>query len=511
MAASSQKPVTIPSIPTEPASSTVPTPPTLRPPPAFPSYLSSPNIHLKIKTLCEILVKCSVGEVEIALSNSGIQVNSEDIESVLRLSYAAPTACVKFFRWSGFQAKPTPYAWNLLVDLLGKNRLFEAMWDAVRSMKQEDLLSLATFASIFSSYVKADKCSEAIMAFDIMDRYGCPQDVAALNSLLSAICRDNETAKALEFYDKAKEKIVPDADSFAILLEGWEKEGNVVKARHTFGEMIIRRGWDSKNMSAYDAFLTTLVKGSEVQEALKFLKVMKDRKCLPGMKFFENTIDILIKQNNPSDACLLWEIMVSNGVLPNLVMYNAIIELLSNNNMVDPAYKYLDEMVYDGAFPNSQTYNLIFHCLVKNKKVREATNFFHEMVKNEFYPDPQKCTFAIKMFFEEDDPEMAIEIWECVFENEIHPMEESANVLLVGLRDYDRLSEVKRFMGNILDKKIKVNTSTMRKLRNAFVKAGKEDTYDWIAKRWGAQWEDSSQTSTYLLWLETIYSVVDFL
>ncbi|CAI9763206.1 unnamed protein product [Fraxinus pennsylvanica] len=44
------------------------------------------------------------------------------------------------------------------------------------------------------------------------------------------------------------------ADTFAILLEGWEKEGNVAKAKTTFGEMVIGVGWSPQYISPYDAF-----------------------------------------------------------------------------------------------------------------------------------------------------------------------------------------------------------------------------------------------------------------
>ncbi|KAK4752269.1 hypothetical protein SAY87_021067 [Trapa incisa] len=106
-------------------------------------------------------------------------------------------------------------------------------------------------------------------------------------SLLSAIFREeNQTSKALEFYHKIKAKINPDGDTFVILFEGWEREGNVSKAKITFGEMITRIGWSPLNMSAYVAFLSTMVCWSQADEAIKFLQVMKGNNCLPGPKFF---------------------------------------------------------------------------------------------------------------------------------------------------------------------------------------------------------------------------------
>lgn len=376
-----------------------------------------------------------------------------------------------------------------MVDLLGKNELFEPMWDAVRSMKQEKMLTMPTFVSVFGSYCAAGRYGEAVMTFDVMERYGIQQDIVAVNSLLSAICRElNQTSRAMEFFEKIKGKIPPDGDTFAILLEGWEREGNAAEAKRTFGEMVIRVGWSPQNMSAYDAFLTTLVQASQADEALKFLQVMTKQNCLPGLKFFSNALDILVKLNDSINAVPLWNVMVGSGLMPNFIMYNAMIGLVCNNNDTESAFRFLDEMVFYGAFPDSLTYNMIFQCLIKNKKVRESGKFFYEMIKNEWPPTHSNCAAAITMLFEGEDPEVAIEIWDYMVENHVLPLDESANALLMGLRNLGRLSELKWFTNNMLDMRINIYESTMTKLENAFSKEGRSarDMYDSLYRRWKA-------------------------
>lgn len=373
-----------------------------------------------------------------------------------------------------------------MVDLLGRNQLFEPMWDAIRSMKQEGGLSLQTFVSAFQSYCIAGRISEAVMSFDVMDRYGIEKDVVAVNSLLSAICREeNQTSVALEFFEKVKGKIAPDGDSFAILLEGWEKEGNAAKAKTTFGEMVIRVGWSQENVMAYDAFLMTLLRASQLDEALRFLKVMKEHNCFPGLKFFTNALDVLVKQNDAVRAIPMWDVMVASGLGPNLIMYNAMIGLLCNHGEIDHAFRLLDEMVFHGAFPDSLTYNMIFECLVKNRKARETERFFAEMVKNEWLPTSSNCAAAIAMLFDCDDPEAAQEIWSYMVENHVKPLDESANALLIGLCNLARLTEVRRFAEDMLDRRIVIYESTMIKLKDRFGRSAR-DRYDSLFRRWKA-------------------------
>ncbi|KAE8685946.1 hypothetical protein F3Y22_tig00111088pilonHSYRG00192 [Hibiscus syriacus] len=90
----------------------------------------------------------------------------------------------------------------------------------------EGLVSWATFASVFSSYVRFDKVKEAVSTFEVMDEYGCVTYIVAYNTLISAICREGKTIDGLEFLRVAKSRIKPALDSYAILLEGWENEGN---------------------------------------------------------------------------------------------------------------------------------------------------------------------------------------------------------------------------------------------------------------------------------------------
>lgn len=453
----------------------------------FPSYTTTQDVSPGARILCEILTLSAPQDVDTALSSSRVIPSPELVEEVLKLSYGCPSAAVKFFRWAGLNQKHSGFSWNLMVDLLGKNGMFEAMWDAVRSMKQENLLSVSTFVSIFGSYCVAGRFNEAIMTFDVMERYDVQPDVVAVNSLLSAICReDKQTAKGLEFFEKIKAKIPPDGDTFAILLEGWEKEGDVAKAKITFGEMVIRVGWSPLYMSAYDAFLNTLVRGSQADEVIKFLQVMKGKNCLPGLKFFTNALDILIKQNDAAHAILLWDIMVGSGLLPNLIVYNAMIGLLCTNNDINNAFRLLDEMVYHGAFPDALTYNIIFQCLIKNKKDREVSKFFFEMVKNEWPPTHSNCAAAISLLFDRDDPETAVEIWDYMVKNNVLPLHESSNALLIGLITMDRLTEARRYADKMLDRRINIYESTMERLKIAFSKQGRStrESYDDISRKW---------------------------
>lgn len=372
-----------------------------------------------------------------------------------------------------------------MVDMLGKNALFDAMWDAVKSMRQEGLISLATFASIFSSYVIHHRVQEAIMTFEVMDQYGCVKDVVALNSLLSAICREKQTTEAMRYLGLAKNEIRPDADTYAILLEGWENEKNVRCARETFTEMVFEIGWDPGNIPAYDSFLCTmLIKGRDaMEEALKYLEMMKERRCCPGVKFFNMAVEDCVKKGDIRGGRLLWETMVKMGFKPDSRMYNSMIALYCYTNNTDLAKKMLDDMVLYGLFPDTQSYNILFQFLIKTRKLKETLGMFNEMVKNESFPSQANCAAAIKVLIDGGEPYPAIKVWKFMVENYDSGLEETGNFLVIGLRDLSMLPEAVKYAKGMIERGIKLSSSSLSKLKQSLSRERKEFVYDELVRK----------------------------
>ncbi|XP_027936133.1 pentatricopeptide repeat-containing protein At1g77360, mitochondrial-like [Vigna unguiculata] len=455
-----------------PFSSSSPSPP-LSKRPNFPSFQDIPNLPSNIKSLCHLIATTSAAAIEHALECAAVIITPHDVEEVLRLSYGFPGQAVKFFRWSGRQLhdKHTPYSWNLVVDLLGKNRFFDAMWDAIKSMQKEGLLSLATFASVFGSYVIANRTREAIMAFEVMENYGVVRDVIALNSLLSAICRDGRTVDACDYLQIAKKFVRPDADSYAILMEGWEGEGDkgVFGAKETFAEMVIEIGWDPANVPAYDSFLCALVRGPDgLLEAIKFVDSMRDRRCYPGVRFLKVALDECVKFHDARTAKFFWEVLVEVGrvLQPTTEMYNLMIALFCYCGDTDSARRMLDEM---------------------GRKLREASAVFTEMVKNEFVPDQDNCDTAVKVYVDGGEPLLAIKVWKCLVENYQNDLERTANFLVVGLRDLNRVPEAVKYAEDMIERGIRLSSSTLSKLRQTLVKERKEFVYEELLRKCKSQ------------------------
>nr|XP_043634710.1 pentatricopeptide repeat-containing protein At1g71060, mitochondrial-like [Erigeron canadensis] len=468
---------------------TDPDPPKSKPPQVFPSYLDIPNLPDKIKLLCEIIATTPSVQVDTVLSNAGFRVTTKDVEEVLKLSYLYPAAAIKFFRWAGYRLidRHSPYAWNLVVDILGKNCDFDAMWKAIDSMKNQGLLSLSTFGSVYGSYVVAEKVDEAIRAFEGLGRFGFNQDVFAMNSFLSVICQDGKTKDGYKFLGLFKGKIKPDADTYAILLEGWEKEEDVGNVKRTFYDMVEEIGWEPGNFVAYDSVLSTLLKdkGGGIHEAMKYFGKLKEKNCYPGIRFFKSALNECAANGRLKDAIVLWDaINVQNGFKLDVELYNAMILLYTHVEDVDLARKLLDEMVLNDVYPDFNSYNILFKFLLKSRKLKEAQPLFVEMTKNEFVPTHECCYLAVRVFIDGGDPYNAIKVWKCMIENYNSDLEETGNLLVTGLHDLKRLSEAVKYAEDMIDRGIKLTSTSLAKLRHGLAKAGKGSVYDELFSKW---------------------------
>ncbi|KAK1301699.1 hypothetical protein QJS10_CPB12g00265 [Acorus calamus] len=215
-----------------------------------------------------------------------------------------------------------------------------------------------------------------------------PRDVTALNSLLSVICRDGRTVDAKALFDRAKAEIRPDADTYVILLEGWENEVDAWNGRRTFSEMVADVGWDPRNVPAYDSFLTALVHAPSpvggVSEAMKFLEIMTVKRCSPGPKFFQTALGELVRLGDARGASTLWESMVRrHACYPDTGMYNEMIALQCYVGQVELGMCFFEEMVFYPALPDAQTYNVLLKFLLKGRKLGDAVMVFKEMMRNE--------------------------------------------------------------------------------------------------------------------------------
>lgn len=120
------------------------------------------------------------------------------------------TMALSFFRWAEKQKslQHTPVCYNALIELLGRIKQFTRVWILVDEMKNNGFLLKETFALVSRRLARTRRLSEAIEAFERMEkRYILKPDLRDYNRLLGTLSKCRHVEKVQELFDICVEKI----------------------------------------------------------------------------------------------------------------------------------------------------------------------------------------------------------------------------------------------------------------------------------------------------------------
>lgn len=376
-----------------------------------------------IDEVCEFLNKkdASHGEVVKELSGCAVVVSESLVLQVLRRFSNGWNQAYGFFIWAKSQTgyRQSAQTYNAMVDVLGKCRNFDLMWELVDEMKCESgLVTLDTMSKVMRRLAKSGKYSEAVDAFLEMERsYGVKTDTNAMNNLMDALVKENSIEHAHEVFLKLFDTIKPDARTFNILIHGFCKarkfddartmmdlmkvteftpdvvtytsfveaycrEGDFRRVNEILEEM--RENGSKPNVVTYTIVMHSLGKSRQVAEALGVYEKMKEDGCVPDAKFYSSLIHILSKTGRFKDAAEIFEDMTKQGVPRDVLVYNTMISASLHHSRDEMALRFLKRMEEEeSCSPNVETYAPLLKMCCQKKKMKLLGVLLHHMVKND--------------------------------------------------------------------------------------------------------------------------------
>ncbi|MQM00236.1 hypothetical protein Taro_032957 [Colocasia esculenta] len=434
------------------------------------------------KRVCKIMVSSPKVGLESALDESGIWVSPDLTEEIIKRFENAGMLAYRFFEWVGKQRhySHSVRAYHTMIASLAKIRQYQIMWELVNSMRSKGILNIETFSVIMRKYARAKKVDEAIYTFNVMDKYGVPPNLAAFNSLLSALCKSKNVRKAQEIFDGMKDRFLPDSKTYSILIEGWGRDPNLPKARAVYQEMI-----DNKcepDVVTYGIMVDVLCKLGRVEEAVNVVREMDSRGCPPTSFIYSVLVHTYGTEERIEDAVNTFLEMERNGVQADVVAYNALVSAFCRMNRLENAFRVLQEMENKGVSPNARTYNIILNSLITLGKNDEAYKFFRKMICC-CEPDSDTYTMMIKMFCENDRLDRALKVWKYMGKKQFMPTMHTFSVLINGLCEKGEVSQACVLLEEMIEKGIRPPGSTFGKLRQLLLKEGREDVLDFLTEK----------------------------
>ncbi|KAL8166131.1 hypothetical protein V2J09_007630 [Rumex salicifolius] len=437
------------------------------------------DISEPIARISKIMMSCPKSGLNIMLDQSGVRVDSQIVEEILKRFENAGMVAFWFFEWASKQRNyiHSIRAYHAMIGSLAKVRQYEIMWDLVNAMKKKELLNIETFCIIMRKYARARKVDETIYTFNVMEKYGIVPNLAAFNGLLSALCKSKNVRKAQEIFDKMKDQYAPDSKTFSILLQGWGKAPNLPKARETFTKMVDAKC--SPDIVTYSTMVDILCKSGRVDEAVSFVKNMDSNGCKPTSFIYSILVHTYGIENRIEDAIDMFLEMAKNGIEADVAMYNALISAFCKVNKIKNAYRVLQEMDSRGVSPNARTCNIILNTLIVRNETDEAFRVFRRMRKMCDY-DADTYTMMIKMFCEGHEVEMALKVWKFMKQKQFVPSMHTYSVLINGLCEKGDVSMACMFLEEMIEKGIQPSGITFGRLRQLLIKEGRKDVLQFL-------------------------------
>ncbi|XP_031391643.1 pentatricopeptide repeat-containing protein At1g77360, mitochondrial isoform X2 [Punica granatum] len=434
------------------------------------------------KKICKIMTSNPTVVLHTALDQSGVRASQEVVEDVLKRFANAGMLAYRFFEWATKQRNyfHSVKAYHSMIESLARIRQYQIMWDLVNAMRKEGTLNIETFCIIMRKYARAQKVEEAVYAFNVMEKYGMSPNVAAFNSLLSALCKARNVRKAQEIFESMKERFVPDSKTYSILIEGWGKAPNLPKAREIFREMV--GSGCEPDIVTYGIMVDVLCKAGRVDEAVGVIREMSPVFPKPTPFIYSVLIHTYGVENRIEDAVDTFLEMERNGVPADVVAYNALIGAFCKVNRLKNAYRVLNEMDAKGTKPNSRTYNIILITLIRRGESDEAYKVFRRMIKV-CDPDADTYTVMIKMFCESNELEMALKVWKYMTLKRFVPSMHTYTVLINGLCEKGNLKKACMLLEEMMEKGIRPSGVTFGRIRQSLIKEGRDDVLKFLQEK----------------------------
>ncbi|XP_058105235.1 pentatricopeptide repeat-containing protein At3g22670, mitochondrial [Magnolia sinica] len=324
-----------------------------------------------------------------------------------------------FFKWASIQIgyAHSSATYDAMVDVLGKSKQFDAMWDLVDEMDcNGGLVTLATMTKIMRRLAGAGRWMDAIETFHDIESFGVSKDTSAMNVLLDALCKERSVEHARDVFLELRSQVSPNAHSFNILIHGWCKARQLDEAHSTMEEMkdhgfhpcvisytsLVEAYCADKNFRKVSALLDemqdrgcppnvvtytivmhSLGKAKLTQEAFQVLEKMKKNGCRPDTSFFNSLIYILCKAGRLQDARDIFEGMSKSGISPDVMTYHTMIASACEHSDEEDALKLLQSMKESSCKPDLKTYAPLLKICCKRKRMKILCYLLNDMFEKD--------------------------------------------------------------------------------------------------------------------------------
>ncbi|PKA49405.1 Pentatricopeptide repeat-containing protein [Apostasia shenzhenica] len=322
------------------------------------------------------------------------------------------------FRWAGDGVLESPWAWHLMIWVLGKQRRFDFAWRLVQRMHRKSLPTRralvimmerhvsATSFGLGCSYAAANEVGKAIKTFHALEKFKVNADHAAFYSLLRALCRNKNIEEAEELL-YVKQKYFPlETAGFNIILDGWcNILIDVIEAKRVWREMA--KCCITPDDTSYTFMISCFSKLGNLFDSLRLVDEMKKRGWIPNLKVHNCLIFVLTRENCIKEAHEILNRIIEGGLQPDVETYNSMVLPLCEAHKVDEAQVIMKKMISTGVYPSVETY----HAFIMTEDLRGVFKLIELMKEKGCGPNGSTFLLILEKFSRSSESESALRMW----------------------------------------------------------------------------------------------------
>ena len=181
--------------------------------------------------------------------------------------------------------------------------------EAISLVREMEGKELRPYGETYEHVVAADS-EECVRVFDEMVRVGFVPGCVVFNKVVERLCEKGEVEKANGMLSVLMDKgFSPDDVTYSLLMQGYTRKEEVQEVLKLYYEMEYKRV--NPGLSVFVTVVRCLCRCGKVEEAERYLRVMRERVVALDACVYEELIDGYIKKGDTARALYLQEELAS--------------------------------------------------------------------------------------------------------------------------------------------------------------------------------------------------------
>lgn len=302
-----------------------------------------------------------------------------------------------FWKMKGSGCRPTTSTFNTLIKgygIVGRPEESQNIFHMM-SLEENARPSQKTYNILIKAWCDRQNITEAWNVVHKMQAAGLQPDVVTYNTIARAYAKNGDTRRAEELILEMQTKLRPNERTWAIIIGGYCKEGNM-------------------------------------KDALRCVHQMKDIRVLPNIIVFNTLIKGFLDAEDMSRVDEVLTLMEGLGVKPDIVTYSHQMNAWGAMGLMTKCMEIFNQMVEAGVEPDAQVYSILAKGYVRAREPEKAEALLVTMEEMRIRPNVVTFTTIISGWCSAANMENAMRVFTKMHESGVSPNIKTFDTLIWG-------------------------------------------------------------------------------